>query len=371
MAQRQFRSDDTDKWVHGFGNRSDGDLVISANTTESPIDSSCTGTIDTFSLSATNASFESGQIIMIHDAYSTGVWELNKISSYTAGTITTAHPLTNSYDSGSQVRVLKQYSSVTINTGCIYTGKAWNGTVGGILGFFCNGNVTVNGTGYIDVSGNPGSGATQGSGKGFRGGAFKYQGEGTGGAGGISTAANGNGAGGSSNDNASASGGGNGAAGSAGTVGSVGAASGNASLTLMTFGGGGGGEGTGGSAAAGGGGGGGIIFIAAPTINFAGTGVTTVAGGKGGKASNGTGAAGSGAGGSILLKGRTITLGTNLLSAAGGVSMTDNTYKGGAGGVGRIHIDYAVSYTGTTTPTLDATLDATIVDAFVPKIWII
>ena len=34
---------------------------------------------------------------------------------------------------------------------------------------------------------------------------------------------------------------------------------------------------------------------------------------------------------------------------------------GGAGSVGRIHIDYSTSYTGTTTPTIDATLDTTII----------
>src|SRR3990172_6979886 len=40
-----------------FGDGSDGALTISSNTTEAPIDASCSGTISTATLSATNASF--------------------------------------------------------------------------------------------------------------------------------------------------------------------------------------------------------------------------------------------------------------------------------------------------------------------------
>lgn len=39
------------------------------------------------------------------------------------------------------------------------------------------------------------------------------------------------------------------------------------------------------------------------------------------------------------------------------------------GAVGRIHIDYSVSYTGTTTPTIDATLDTTIVPVSAGGAW--
>jgi hypothetical protein len=53
---------------------------------------------------------------------------------------------------------LKQYTNVTINSGKTYTAKAWNGTVGGILGFLANGTVSIVG----NISAN---------GKGFRGGA--------------------------------------------------------------------------------------------------------------------------------------------------------------------------------------------------------
>ena len=151
-----------------FGNGSDGVLTISSNTTDTPIDSSCSGTSGSTSLSATNASFAAGQLIMIHQSRGTGVgnWELNKIASYATGTITTVLALANTYtDSGSsqaQVLVVMQYSGITINSGYTLTAKAWTGDVGGILALACSGKITVTGTitasqkGYI--GGNPAGG---------------------------------------------------------------------------------------------------------------------------------------------------------------------------------------------------------------------
>ena len=156
-----------------FGNGSDGALTISGNTTESPTDSSCSGTSGTTSLSATNASFAANQIILIHQSRGTGAgaWELNVISSYVAGTITTTYALSNTYtDSGAsqaQVRVLNQYSSATINSGITYTTKAWDANVGGILAVLCNGTITVTGTisanakGYLGGTGDAGGGEVQ------------------------------------------------------------------------------------------------------------------------------------------------------------------------------------------------------------------
>jgi len=118
-----------------FGDGRDGDLVISSNTTDSPIDSSCSGTADSNSLSAFNASFATGQKIMIHQSRGTdaGVWEINEIESYNEGTIITKDPLEHTYtDSGAsqaQVIVLKQYHNVTINSGVTWTAKAWDGNV--------------------------------------------------------------------------------------------------------------------------------------------------------------------------------------------------------------------------------------------------
>ncbi|MEM3335472.1 MAG: hypothetical protein QXY47_05520, partial [Thermoplasmata archaeon] len=122
MAQRQFRSDDTDKWLYGFGSGSDGDISINTST-DNPIDSTCSGTIGTTSLTATNSLFAPGQIILIHQTRGTGAgnWELNRIASYTAGTITLLHPLQNTYTTSgasvAQVLVMKQYNNFTINSG--------------------------------------------------------------------------------------------------------------------------------------------------------------------------------------------------------------------------------------------------------------
>ena len=59
--------------VEKFGDGSDGALTISSNTTESPIDASCTGTTGTKTLNALNASFAANQIIYIHQSRGTGV----------------------------------------------------------------------------------------------------------------------------------------------------------------------------------------------------------------------------------------------------------------------------------------------------------
>lgn len=348
-----------------FGDGSDGALTISSDTTEAPIDSSCSGTSGTTSLTATNASFAANQKILIHQGRGTGVgqWELNTIASYTAGTITTTNPLaytyTNSGASIAQVRVMKQYSSVTIDSTKVYTTKTRTGSVGGILGFYCNGTVTVAGTITASNKGYNGVGGAAGGG---------LQGEGSvADAGATSTAANGNGGGGGQDNgvfNSGGGGGGNGtvgtnAANTGGTGGSGGTTSGNASLTNMTFGGGGGTRAD--SSGSTSGKGGGIIFILGKTITVTGA---ISAGGEDVSGSNA--GAGGGAGGSILIRGQTVTLGTNLVTAsggAGGTALDGNNGPGGAGGTGRIHVDYLTSVSGTTTPTLDSTQDGSLSDS--------
>lgn len=381
MAQRQFRSDDTDPWLYGFGDGSDG-AYEPTTSTEAPIDSSCSGTSGTTSLSATNASFAAGQLIMIHQTRGTGVggWELNKIDSYSTGTITLKHDLTMTYtDSGAsqaQVRVLKQYSSALIDTGVTLTGKSWNQNVGGIVGWLCSGTTTITGT--VRTSGSTGGTKTGAglssntTGGGHYGGYSRTlsgieagtasQGFGSAGSGVESTAANGSGGGGGSTPaspaNASGGGGGHGAAGSSGsgggTGGSGGLAVGGASLVSFNLGGGGGGgvkdnnttSGAGGSGA-------GSVIIISKDISI--TGAITSTGGAGG---SGTDEAdgGGGAGGAVLVKAQTATLGAAKITAAGGTG----TGSGGAGAVGRIHLDYKDSYTGTTSPTLDVTQDLTL-----------
>jgi hypothetical protein len=383
---RQFRSDDTDKWLYGFGNGSDGDLTIGSNTTEVPIDSACTGTASATSLSATNASFAAGQIILIHQTRGTGAgnWELNKIASYVAGTITLERPLMNTYASGAQVRVLKQYRNVTINSGVTYKAKTWTGTVGGILGFFAKGIVNINGT--INVAGESGTNQLgdqtgQGTtGAGFRGGKNSNDNSGAGhGEGYTGTYGNestegspgswsgsdsgngGTGAGGAQQGGNSGSGGGNGTSGGngSGSAGGGGSAVGNAALTSMFFGGGGGGGRASGSGAGGGQGGGICAIFGKRIVIDASTGFIDGRGGNGATNPQGGGSSAGGAGASILLKCVSGVLNTTRISAAGGTPGRDSN----SGGVGRIHIDYAISFTGTTTPTIDSQLDRSLLSS--------
>lgn len=348
-----------------FGDGSDGSLTISSNTTEAPIDSAATGTAGLYTLSATNASFVVGQQIFIHQTQGTnaGQGERNVISGYTAGTITLQTPLLGTYTTGAQVRTLPQYTNVTINSGKIYTAKAWNGTVGGILAFLANGTVTI--TGSITASS-----------KGFRGGStgsangYAQQGEGTLGTGALTYTANGNGGGGGFIEGpnqvwGSGGGGGNGDTGATGIGNNMGVSgiggtmSGSADLTSMTFGGGGGGGNSSGSVATGGIGGG-IVLIIATTLIVSGS--ITSTGQDGTIGAFQSGVSGGGAGGSILLKAQTATLGTALITAAGGAGPTSNYGSiGGAGSVGRITLDYLTSYTGTTSPTLNPIQDDSLV----------
>jgi len=355
---RQFRSDDTSKWTYGFGNGSDGDLTISGNTTETVIDSSCTGTAGQYSLSATNASFAAGQAILIHKSrgsttVTAGEWELNYIASYSAGTITTALPLQFSYnDSGSdqsQVRVMKQYNNVTINSGVTLTGKTWDQNVGGILAFFAKSTTITGGLSSYAIGfrgGPPGSPDQNG-----------YCGEGSG----TDIQKNvsdpdGNGGG---ARNVSTAGGGNATTSGTGSDGTYGTSDYVANLTRASFGGGGGG-GSSSNPSGSGGKGSGFIIVVSKTITVTGTVSSNGGNAPAEGASNGRGGSG-GAGGCILFKCQTATLGTNLVTAGGGAPYVPNAYcNNNYGSVGRIHLDYKTSYTGTTNPTLDHTQDATL-----------
>lgn len=368
-----------------FGDGSDGPLTISSNTTEAPIDSACTGTSGTQSLSATNASFAAGQVILIHQSQGTnaGQWERNTIQGYTAGTITTGTPLLGTYTTGAQVRVLKQHTNVTVNAGFTYTAKAWNAStkVGGILSFLYNGTLTRDG----NISANA-CGFTGGRpGNVFGNNATGEQGENAqGGTQGQSNSAISNGGGGGAvrATNEQGNGGGGGANGFVGEDGIFanypssqtggrgfgGGVVGSADLTTMLFGGGGGGGGYGDSGSVSssdgvGGRGGGIIFITGVSLP-AGTGTITANGQNGASSLLDQGPGGGGGGGSILLKIQTADLGTSLVTANAGVG--GNANEGGQpytgnGGAGRIHADYLTSIAGTTSPTLNSTQDNTLV----------
>lgn len=366
-----------------FGDGSDSSRTVSVNTTESPIDSTCTGVSGAQTLSATNASFAAGQVILIHQSQGSnaGSWMRNTITSYTAGTITLGSMLNTDYVSGAQVIVMPQYTTVTVDAGVTWSCKAWDGAVGGILCFIANTSVTVASTATISALGGNGqiAGSTTlasgGVGGGFRGGNGNYasygtQGEGTIGVGVADRVSNGSGGGGGyvaapgGLNNSGGGGGGNATTGSngvstSGLPGAGGNSSGSADLTTMTFGGGGGGGASLNTASlerGGGGAGGGIIFITSVDLQI--TGALNANGGAGGGSPGGFSGGGAGAGGSILLKAQTATLNSNITADA---NNTSTSPLSGTGSAGRIHLDYLTSYTGITSPTIDATQDNTLV----------
>ena len=331
-----------------FGSGSDGVLNITSNTTESVIDSACTGSSGGTSLSATNASFADDQLIFIHQTRGTGAgsWEFNIIDSYVAGTITTVFDLINTYASGAQVRKVNQYSSLTIAAGFTYTVKAWNGTVGGLFINFVSGDTTIEGTlsgkgtnGGSSISDKQGYG---GDGGGFRGGRNSQDGSsaerGEGYTGtytdeGTTNAGNGGGGGsGSAGDNGGA-GGGNALAASNSDHSLGGEAVGNAAMTAMFLGGGGGGGRNDGDQTAGGGGNGGaIIYIQSQGIVFGASGLITVNGGNGGTAGGGAvSGGGGGAGGCVFLRSVYMSIGTNRITANGGSKGSNTASDGGRG----------------------------------------
>lgn len=341
-----------------YGNGSDGALSITGADTDAPTDSACTGTSGETALTATNASFAANQIILIHQTGAQeGAWELNAISSYVAGTITTKYNLANTYAAGSQVLVVEQHTTISVSNSVI--AKAWNGTVGGVMAFLANTSITVSGTATTEGRGYLGGthGGTTNTDDGYRG-------AGTGGDNGTRQhTANGNGGGGGDANGAGSqgggAGGGNGAvgtAGGAGTGGSVastgGEAKGVADLSTMVFGGGGGGTGgEAGKTAGAGKAGSAIVVLISPSIVVTGAvSLPGVVGENGAGSPNAHGGGGGGAGGSCLIKGDIIDIGTNKIAAPGGAggTATADAGVGGAGAVGRIYVEYGTSITGST-----------------------
>lgn len=334
----------------GTGNGSNGSLTVSSTVTDSLVDSSCSGTSGTTSLSAT-AAFVAGDIIRIQQIRGTGVgnWELNQVASYVAGTITTTNNLDYTYtDSGASqayVFVVKQYTDMTINSGVRLDAKQWDGNLGSTLCYMIQGDVNLNGTLSAGLLG-PGEGYSTNN-QGFRGGTVgDGQGEGTGGdRNTASTAANGSGGGGGTNDtNSGAGGGGHATAGANGVgsgVGTGGGTSGSTDLVTMTPGGAGGNGGQNGNGQ--GGYGGGMIHLiygGTLTVNNS-TGLIKAQGSDGQSGSTPGSGGGGGAGGSLLLQGKTSAINTDRLFVQGGEGGNSGggTGDGGDGGDGRIRIE--------------------------------
>lgn len=361
MAQRQWRSDDTDKWKYAFGDGSDGDLVISSNTTFSTANAGCSGTSGTKSLTIDAAStFANGDLVLIiqtRGSRSDPNWELNKIISGGGSTsLTLEFNLTRTYtDSGAsqaQIMKLSQYSSVTVNSGVTWTAPAWDQNKGGIIAFLCNGAVTVTGTistvskGYLGgAAGNTGD--TSG-----------YCGEGSGLASTLNTA-DPDGSGGGKSGVYSAGGG---HATTKTSSSAVGTADGTASLTQFYLGAGGGGGSSGSAGNGAGGRGAGSVMIFGKSITV--TGAITGTGDQGGSTVSQRAGSG-GAGGAALFKGEDIVLGTTKVVFNYGPKGTGNEANSNNtdGSVGRIHADYSKTFSGTTTPTIDTTNDTTIIES--------
>ncbi len=370
MAQLQFKSTDTSLWEEKFGNGSSGSLTISSNTTDAPTKTTGSITSGSTSFSAGSATgFSVNDLVIIHQSRNggngAGNWMLNKITNISGTTFTLKYAAVVTFNTTCQIQKLPQYDAVTINNGVTLTGSSWDGSTGGIIAFLCNGTTTV-------------SGAISLLGKGYRGDSFSggaggnsgRQGEGTSAAGGSqSISANGNGGGGGGAENVAdhkngGGGGGNSTAGGVGTsrtgatFGAGGTTFGSSDLTILTPGGSGGSGGTFSTLSTGGNGGGILLIISkniivGGSININGTNGTSSGGGLAGS--------GGGAGGSALIKTQVATLGSSITASGGaGGSSDGNNGGGGNGGLGRIHLDYLTSFTGTTSPSLDVTQDATL-----------
>lgn len=151
----------------GFGNGKDGDLVVSSTNTiinnYTSISGSTTAGSKTINVAdATN--FAIGDAIIIHQTRGTngGEKQKNRIEGKSGNQLTVSIPLNIAYadDGGTnQAQIIRcpEYSSVKINNGASIAPTAWNGDVGGIIAYSCNGKTVVDG--FFNLKG-----------KGFRGG---------------------------------------------------------------------------------------------------------------------------------------------------------------------------------------------------------
>ncbi len=353
----------------GFGNGKDGDLVVSsANTiinSYTSLSASYSAGDKVFNVAdATN--FAVGDAIIIHQSRGTGFGntQKNRIEGKSGNQLTVSIPFDYGYgdDGGNrQAQIIRcpEYSSVKINNTASIAPTAWNGDIGGIIAYSCNGKTTVDG--FFNLKG-----------KGYRGGLGAnddagripaYYGEsGTGpsaqGPGGIdgTGAANGagGGAGGSRSDNGAGGGGGGHAnagsngftAGSNPNPGQGGSSVGDAAFSSAHMGAGGGGGGIDDSTYGGqGGDGAGLLF--ADSYEFVinnSTGYIDMDGTNGtGHGDSGGGGGGASAGGAFIraVKG---DIGTDRIYARGGTggpaghAFADGG-DGGPGSKGRARVE--------------------------------
>lgn len=368
MAQRQFRSDDTSKWLEGYGNATQGDVAPAGSTTDDQPNAACTGTEGqtTLPYSSLSGSLADGDILFIVQAHGTGAttepnWELNKIMSFDGSNITLKYPLTRNYSSGAQVYVLRQHLNWTLDDGANINVRAFNGTIGGYFVRLARNKI------YID------SGTITGQALGFNGGRDESAIGNVQAQAGASpssnsnpqqTSANGAGGGGARDggggQGASGGGAGNAVAGASGgtpgghTPGAAGSSISKSEGKILTMGpAGGGGIGPGGNDNGGWGGDGGtVVVLIAPDIEVTSNANINISGEQGNTDGNPGGSQGSGGGGGasgdFLAKGITVAIGSarvNNNGGAGGGSNSGNP-AGGAGSRGYGHIDYVKTQSG-------------------------
>ena len=311
-------------------------------------------------------------IIQMQHATDAGTYEFRTIASGGGtNTLTLDSVLANSYYSGTlnvasasaaQVVRVPNFTTVSIQSGASIICPAWDGYTGGIIAFRVRATLTVEGS----ISANA---------CGFRGGRYGgtdgYKGESY--PGGNPTAIIGGYNNGCANSGRQPNGGaggtyvngGGGSYGTAGTdgepfttcVGVAGYTYGTADLSTIFLGSGGAG-GHPNSGEPQGGNGGGLIWITGTAINV--TGTVSADGQNAYDAippATGQWGAGGGSGGSIFLRGSGLTLGTGLVTAAGGAQYNGQNAAGdgGNGGSGRIRVEY-VTLSGTANPSASASL---------------
>jgi hypothetical protein len=313
----------------------------------------------------------------------TGNYEALKVYSVSSNTVTFTSAKKKYYGDGAtddvnigtattnqrvMLQRIPQYGNVTVNTGVIVTGAAWNGAKGGVVAFKTLGTLTVEGTIRADYLGYRGGDTAMQNGESFDGYNSGY-GTGCGGANNTTAAgaacSRGGGGGGSGGGGGGYGGGGAGGGGGSGCGGYGAGAGGNGGATGIRGGGGGGGGGTtvcsggvggnaGSNGTAGSGGTPGLGGPVAATDPSTGQGGGTSTRNYGGGAAGGTygvanlsklffGSAGganpqadngkTGAG-IVLIQAGTINIGAGVITSDGLIAKAGNTGTGGVGSGG-------------------------------------
>jgi MYXO-CTERM domain-containing protein len=315
-----------------FGDGSDGAFTAPTGTSTFPaVATSASGTIGSTILTvASTTGIGANDLVLIDQTQGTtaGNWEIQRVVSTTATTIVLTLPLANAYSNAApavaQAIRVAQYTDVTVGSSSTVQAPAWNGETGGFLIFVATGTVSIAGVLSATAAGFRGGLSTLAIGEGGQ------QGESPTGEGAYAIQANGGGGGGG--NLGTGGGGGYGTpgatvpAGAGGSNGAGGAVFGSPDLAEISFGSGGGGAGaqTGvGTGASGGG----AVMVAGSSLS--------ISGAVHADGAAATGAAG-GAGGAIFMQGRSVTVGTSVLTATGTAVLANG--REAAGGNGRIRV---------------------------------